>query len=369
MSRRNRRRRSDTELLEVATAILFPDGSDEEQLEYTPTRSDRQGRTVELPDPTPIGSDPEAVGPDPTHTRPDPAPARPDPIAPDQTNPVIPAIQMEQLTALAQALQLAGRTSIKPPSFTGTEDVELFLKQFRDVADANQWTPLERTLHLRGQLSGDAHSCGQADTYDEIEEDLRARYGLTRRMARDKLSAFQLRVSHNIHKQAGEISRLVAIAFPVLPEPEQQIMALDYFSRAWEGKAVPEHLLSIRPANLREAVRATEDFLAIHVSGPRPRAHAVEPVVEVEQAVVSPVESGMTAMAEAIKLQTALLQQIVAQLATRPNVTSQAPAQGNQVVKCFNCGGPHYRKHCPQRQVSNNVMTQQTGNAYGPAQA
>ena len=142
---------------------------------------------------------------------------------------------MDQLAALAQALQIVGRANFKPPTFSGEEDVELFLKQFHDIAEANRWTPLERTLHLRSQLTHDAQSCGQGDSFDEIAEDLRARYGLTNRSARDRLSNLQLRAGQNVHKQAGEISRLVALAFPVLPEADQQALALDYFSRAWES--------------------------------------------------------------------------------------------------------------------------------------
>ena len=111
-------------------------------------------------------------------------------------------------------------------------------------------------------------------------EDLRDRYGLTRRGARDRLSTIRLRSNHNVHKQAAEISKLVKIAFPVLPDNDQQTMALEYFSQAWESKAVQEHLLSRGPETIREAVRATEEFLAIHESGPKPRAHVVEQAPE-----------------------------------------------------------------------------------------
>ena len=64
------------------------------------------------------------------------------------------AIPMEALLAITQALKLTGtgpRTEIRPPSFNGEGDLSLFLKQFDDVADANQWTLVQRTLHLRSQ--------------------------------------------------------------------------------------------------------------------------------------------------------------------------------------------------------------------------
>ena len=371
MSTRTRRRRSDRELLEAATAILFPDETDTDLLGPVPDQPELGGEDAAPAQP----DEPDHQVPDEADPEPDLRPVSPDPVQPDEPIrqvpdaqlPQAPAGQMEQLTALTQALQLANRPSFKPPSFSGTEDVELFLKQFEDVADANRWTPLERTLHIRAQLSGDAQSCGQAEDYEEIVDDLTARYGLNSRKARDRLSGVQLKVGQDIYKQAGEIRKLVKIAFPALPEPDQQAMALDYFSRAWEGKAVPEHLLAIRPATLREAVRATEDFLAVHNSGPRPRAHVVEQVTDEAGEAAAATAAGLAAMADAIKTQTALLQQIMLQLATRQQESAQPLVQKNREVKCYGCGGPHFKRNCPQLQTTGGQM-QQPGNGCGPVQ-
>ena len=333
MSLRNRRRRSELELLEEARTILFPEGSDEEDLTRTPTQP-----AINLDEPD--------------------HPTQPN-------NPDTQMEQMEQMTALMQALQLAGRPSFKPPSFSGEEDVELFVRQFGDVADANRWSDLEKTLHLRGQLSGDAYSCGQGESWQEIVEDLRARYGLTRAKARDKLSKIQLKAGQNVHKQAAEISRLVGLAFPILPETDQREMALEYFSRSWEDRAVQQHLLAVRPANLREAVRTTEDFLAIQTAGPRPRAHVVEQAEEETCTSPSATELGLAAMAEAIRQQTALLQQVILQLGQQQTTASLPPVQRqDQQLECYNCGGPHFKRNCPS-----NQSTGQAGNARGPAQA
>ena len=336
MSRRNRRRRSELELLEEARSILFSGESDvdaepadltaDHQLPTNPTEAERT------------------------------------------STPDIQMEQMDQLAALAQALQITGRANFKPPTFSGTEDVELFLKHFHDVAEANRWTPLERMLHIRSQLTDGAQSCGQADSFEEIVEDLRARYGLTNRSARDRLSSITLRAGQDIHKQAGEISRLVALSFPMLPEADRQTLALDYFSHAWESKAVQAHLLSVAPQNLRTAVRAAEDFLAIQNSGPRPRAHVVEQPAAEESAIQQPVDSGLTLMAEALKNQTALLQQVLLQLANLQRPVTQPANPQMTTLKCYGCGGPHLKRNCPQYQMSNSQLSQQAGNGHGPAQ-
>ena len=358
MSTRNRRRRSAVQLLNENRAILLAADSDQEE--------DQPHNTV------------ATDGPDePDHLEHPDQPAHPDhpdqPAHPDHPDgPDMADGQIDQLALLTQALQLSGRQSFKPPSFNGEGDVEIFLRQFEDVANAYRWTGLERTLHIRGQLQGDAQSCGQGEDYDEITEELRARYGLTRGKARDRLATVQLKATENVHKQAREISRLVAIAFPMLPDGEQRAMALDYYSRAWDSRPVQEHLLAIRPTTLREAARAVEDFLAVHTAGPRPRAHAVDQMAS--ENVTTPQQTEMMVMAEAIKSQTAILQQIVMQLSARQTAPRQEPVrqqtqQQAQPTGCYDCGGPHYRRNCPQRKAAGPSSTQQQGNENGPAQA
>ena len=377
MSRRNRKRRSAAELLDLSRSILFPDEDAPPtpiqigQLDRDSSRNPDQD-TDRNPDHQDINSNPDQDSDNPDHTDSENDPEQdiedhPD-LAddiPDDTRPPIQMEQLDQLAALTQALQLAGRPSFKPPSFSGDSDVGLFLKQFEDVADANRWTPLERTLHIRSQLQGDAQSCGQGESYQEIVDDLQARYGLTRRGARDRLSSIRLKTGQNVHKQASEISRLVATAFPMLPDEDRQTMALEYFSRAWESKAVQEHLLSRGPTTVREAVRATEEFLAIHEAGPRPRANAVEQTEEPTPAKEM-AEAGFLMMAEAMKTQTNLLQQLILQLGSlqMPTAQSSPPAPVTKApLQCYSCGGPHLKKYCPSKQRT------QTGNGSDPARA
>ena len=108
------------------------------------------------------------------------------------------AILIEALLAITQALKLSNsgpRSEIRPPTFNGEGDLMLFLKQFEDVADANGWTRVQRTLHLRSLLAGDAQGCGHGDNYQEIVENLHARFEVSRRQASDRLAALKMRAS------------------------------------------------------------------------------------------------------------------------------------------------------------------------------
>ena len=168
------------------------------------------------------------------------------------------------------------QTEIRPPSFSGEGDLTLFLKQFEDVADANGWTPKQRTLHILSQLTGDAQGCGYGDSYCEIVEDLHARFGVSKRQAKDRLAALKKKTSQSIYSQAAEVTRLVEVAFTTLADAGRRAMALEYFTQAWESKNMRRHLLAMVPTTLKDAVQAIEEYLAVSGSEAMPRAMPVE---------------------------------------------------------------------------------------------
>ena len=155
------------------------------------------------------------------------------PVEPPVTTPAAPAvIPMEALLAITQPLKLSStgnRPEIRPPRFSGEGDLKLFIKQFEDVAEANGWTPKQRTLHIRSQLTGDAQGCGHGDSYDEILEDLHARFGVSKRQARDRLAVLKIKPGQSIYRQATEVTRLVEVAFPTLADADRQALALEHF--------------------------------------------------------------------------------------------------------------------------------------------
>ena len=60
--------------------------------------------------------------------------------------------EMASVDLLVQALRQSGistpRESYRAPTFMGEGDVELFLRQFVDVAAVNGWSDAQHTLHL-----------------------------------------------------------------------------------------------------------------------------------------------------------------------------------------------------------------------------
>ena len=344
-----RRKRSEANRISQQRATAWSDTDDgqmsDDQLDGQPSDADSQ-----VSGPVSVTSDRRL------EDQPDGRPVTP--AAPAAT-----AIPMEALLAITQALKLsssAPRSEIRPPTFNGEGDLTLFLKQFEDVADANGWTRVQRTLHLRSQLAGEAQGCGHGDSYQEIVDDLHARFGVSRRQARDRLAVLKMRASQSIHSQAAEVSRMVKVAFPTLADADQRAMALEYFTRAWESKSIQRHLLAVAPVTMKEAVQAMEEYLAVSGPDQTPRAMPVDQSEVPSQPSV--LEASLKAMAEAVTQQTLLLQQVLEKVGQKA---------ARQQKGCFKCGGPHMQRDCPQnnKQPSTAAKTTAAGNGEGPAQA
>ena len=94
-----------------------------------------------------------------------------------------PATAVNLLARLTQALERIGerapRATFKSPKYDGTGDVEYFLDQFHEVAEANHWDNASTLIHLRESLKEEARECGRSQTIQGIEARLRGRFGMT----------------------------------------------------------------------------------------------------------------------------------------------------------------------------------------------
>ena len=93
---------------------------------------------------------------------------------------------MEGLVLRQQPAQR--REDFKTPQFNGEGNIEYFIDQFEDVANANQWNQESTFMHLREALKDGARDCGRSDTTRGIFAALRNRYGLSPREARVRLN-------------------------------------------------------------------------------------------------------------------------------------------------------------------------------------
>jgi hypothetical protein len=157
------------------------------------------------------------------------------------------------------------KESFKTPTYDGKGDVEYFLTQFQEVADANEWADGAAMIHMREALKDEARDCGKAATLGGIITALQARFGLTPREARARLSSMRRDPKTTLQAHATEVERLTEVAYAGLPRGNKEELALDAFHNTLGNAYLQRHLLAIKANSLEEAVRAGNEYLQVKI--------------------------------------------------------------------------------------------------------
>lgn len=153
------------------------------------------------------------------------------------------------------------RPKHKTPTFNGDTDVELFITQFRNIADTSAWNEQDTLLQLRSSLEGKAVESGRCETTNEVFQSLRQRFGMTVRQARDKLDSLRKTSKQDLFDFGDDIKKLTEIAYPDQDRTFLTQTALEKFIKGLSNSRLQQHMLLVRPANIPDAIRAAEEFL------------------------------------------------------------------------------------------------------------
>jgi hypothetical protein len=255
----------------------------------------------------------------------------------------------------------------KTPTYDGKSDVEYFIQQFNEVAMANEWQPPAALLHLREALKDGAKDCGRPATLAGIYTALRARFGLSPREARAKISVLKKDYKTTLQEHASEVERLISIAYEELPVQHRAGLTMSTFTSTLGNAYLQRHLLAVPTDTLEEAVRAGNEYLQIKV--PNSNGAAIRAVEEEEEpdriAQIQP-ETPTETM---IKLLQKLTEKVERLENKRANPTTRDDS--TKRTGCWGCGKEgHVRKRCPTNpwSTSPNRETTHQGNETGPQQ-
>jgi hypothetical protein len=280
--------------------------------------------------------------------------------------------QAGDVGAILQLLQGAAR-QYKPPQFDGQTDVELFIQQFNDVQAANNWNAAAALLHLRTCLTGDAVNCGGGATTAVIFANLRARFGLSEKQARERLSLLEKAPGQTLQALSVEAERLTAVAYPQLADAVRTTLAVDAFTRALDDIGVKRHLLVAGAATMADTVRCAEEYLQVagrlnkQHKQPAKQLHLAAANTEIEAAdkidkVIQRLDRLMTLMEQQASGQTRHPQN------GGKNTKAGSAQQSKQPRTCYGCGSPsHLIRNCPANAV-NGSAPDLSGNADCPRQ-
>jgi hypothetical protein len=277
------------------------------------------------------------------------------------------------------------RDKFKAPEFDGTGDVAYFLRQFTDVMQANEWNPAATLLHIREALKGTAQACGNADTIEGVYNALQARFGLSVREARSKLSTLRKEAKTTLSEHATEVTRLMNVAYAELPSEHRQRMTLDMFQGTLGNAYLQRHFLAVDPRTLEDAVRTGSEFLQIKpASFPSSQVHIVEEDVQMPdiQAVhtnaldtLMKMVQNLSSEIDALKNSQNRLATPVQEVVRNPErVRRKAPGIGNvprtasRPTVCWSCGQPGHTARACTTNPWETPRQRMSGNAMGPQQ-
>lgn len=306
---------------------------------------------------------------------------------------------LENLVALTTQLVQHARQQITPPErpiqrshlklgkFDGSTRVELFIQQFRDVAELNGWEGQERLLHLRNALTGDAADAVSAENEAELLLSLRTRFRKTRTAAKQTLKRLRYRSGDSVHSLGAKIWDLVTLIHPGQDQAQQYEVALDTLIDTIGHRGLGRHLQQQPPANWSTALHESHEYLNFM----KPEGFNIkvaqlpeeneeeeyrleeDPIKQLQEQVkalhiqVQP-QPKQEASSEATPSSDTLLKDLIR--AIREQTPSQDTTHPRPPLQCWHCSGPHRRSQCPtwrsaprkERPVSNHYK-KQSGNA------
>jgi hypothetical protein len=257
--------------------------------------------------------------------------------------------QMERLTELMGNAIIRGQAEkFKPPKYDGTGDVEYFLQQFDDCREANGWNNAASVLHLRKCLEKNALECGRGANVDEISENLRARFSLSMRQARDRLNNIRRETGQNLYDLGTEIERLVRLSYPDMRQQDRTTIAIDTMKRALDHKGLSRHLLAVQCNTVQAVVRAAEEYFQIsNINSSSNRQRYQLNALQDQAGFEENHKTGMEQLLQAIEQNTLMLSKIVNPQQPR-GFTHTAGRFKQQNSQCYRCGATdHWKKNCP----------------------
>ena len=254
---------------------------------------------------------------------------------------------VEQIVNRMAEMQVR-KKEFKPPTYNGDTDIELFLRQFQDVALVNRWEPVETLLHLRSCLLGNAAECGRETTVQATYESLRARFGLTPKQAREQLKTLRKRSKQSYHELGSEITRLAYIAHPKQDEEFLQETILETYMTAISNVPLRLHLMAKPHDTLTEAVRISNDFVRAHES-----KSSLAAITE-DNSASNPISDYQTTgtIQDQINALKQTIQELIRNMPHQPDRQREAPnnQQRQRTTKpgpCYYCKGEHWKRNCP----------------------
>ena len=219
-------------------------------------------------------------------------------------------------------------------------------------------------LHLRDSLRESAEDCGRAATVQAVYAALKARFGLSPREARYRLSVLRKDFSTTLQEHAAEVERLVNLAYGDLLPDHRARKRQETFCSTLGYLPLQRHLLAVPTHTLEDAVRVGNKFLQIRPGNKWGSTNVRQIEDEDGEEVMNPTEKALITL-------TKTMQQLVEKVGQLQNQPTRAASRGEPSKEwlCWECGKRgHLRRICPNQKTPQPSDQIVQGNGLGPQQ-
>ena len=163
------------------------------------------------------------------------------------------------------------RQRIKVDKYDGSTCVEVFLTEFKYIADYNDWDDEDRLAHLKAALTGSAKYLvteSEGLTYEDMKEKLRRRYSTREQQERFKveLRSRRRRADESLQALSHDIERLIALAYPGAPPAMRDILGKDAFIDALNNTSLEYKIKEREVPTMAQALTTAMRLEALYKS-------------------------------------------------------------------------------------------------------
>ena len=254
---------------------------------------------------------------------------------------------------------------IQCDKYDGTLSAEAYLKHFQAVSEINGWSEEENLAQLKVALEGPVAQFMMYKrdwTFDSLCAELCKVFGMERCRIESEIELGK-RVrekGETLRSFYRDIHRLVGQAYPGEEDPLRDRLAIDVFTRGLNDKDLALQVLNLSPVDLKDACSKAE-MLEMNrqivsqyaVKGEEQggerlaeQVDSLQQEVKELKAYINSLEMRLEAKVEAyVKSEPEMVQR-------QPILTADKQTSARESLKgikrCYQCGGGHLRRHCPQ---------------------
>lgn len=247
------------------------------------------------------------------------------------------------------------QNNFKLSKYSGETDIEVFVRQFENVAALNHWNAQAAKIHLHGSLEGAALECGRAADVAGTLANLRTRFGINARQAKDRLSRLHKASFQSNHALGTEIQKLVRLAYPDFQPANHTTLAIDIFKMVVNSEQLNMHFMAVPLASMDDAIRSADELTQM---GKQKRVMAVHERSDQPEDPIAALNGKLDKLMTCVEKNSNAISDLSQQQKARSDYwkkrrqAQMVDPNGREVQLprlCYACNQPgHIRGDCPQ---------------------